>query len=197
MKSLGNKERNSASICNLGSSPEFHQFVILPPHQLLYKASCCIVWCHWWTPWNEVVTCGFENGTSRAELEVITHFLFANYKNVRRHFFVHSTRGYVPVPEVLKNSFLLFSLCPFLHVLFSIQEKRRQRWWNEKKKILYSTEKEEEGKKEKRVVIVITLTIKSLLFSPVSLLKSVDKVRLQNSDAVLEVYKNVLRILVT
>ena len=65
-----------------------------------------------------------------------------------------------------------------------------------RKKILYSTE-EEEGKKEKRVVIVITLTIKSLLFSPVSLLKSVDKVRLQNSDAVLEVYKNVLRILVT
>ena len=66
-----------------------------------------------------------------------------------------------------------------------------------RKKILYSTEEEEEGKKEKRVVIVITLTIKSLLFSPVSLLKSVDKVRLQNSDAVLEVYKNVLRILVT
>ena len=148
MKSLGNKERNSASICNLGSSPEFHQFVILPPHQLLYKASCCIVWCHWWTPWNEVVTCGFENGTSRAELEVITHFLFANYKNVRRrHFFVHS-RGYVPVPEVLKNSFLLFSLSSFFtRFIFNSGEKKKATLmkWKGKDIVL---DGEQKGKKE-------------------------------------------------
>ena len=155
MKSLGNKERNSASICNLGSSPEFHQFVILPPHQLLYKASCCIVWCHWWTPWNEVVTCGFENGTSRAELEVITHFLFANYKNVRRrHFFVHSTRGYVPVPEVLKNSFLLFYFLSVLFYTFYFQFRRKEGNVDEMKRKRYCTRRRRRRAKRKKELLL-------------------------------------------